>query len=85
MLSSIAAARAAAGGEDRRNAAVNQRASTCSVIAAIPAVRTRAARSSQREAGGRWGDVQHRPSAAIRAGACAASHMPIMPPSEIPA
>ena len=64
---------------------MNQRPSACSVIEAIPAERTSAARASQPEAGGRQADVQHRPSAAIRAGACAASHMPIMPPSEIPA
>ena len=83
MLSSIAAARPA--GPDRRNDGVNQRASACSVTEPIPAVRTSRARSSQPEAGGRRADVQHRPSAAIRAGACAATHMPIMPPSEIPA
>ena len=50
----------------------------------VPAARTAAARCVQPAAGGRQADVQDRPSPAIRSGACAASHMPTMPPSDTP-
>jgi hypothetical protein len=63
---------------------VNHRPATWPPTEAIPADRTRAARSAHIAAGGRYADVQHRPRRVIRAGAFAASHMPTMPPSEIP-
>jgi len=71
-------------GSRSANAAVNQRPAACPEMDAMPAARTCAARDSHICAGGRWADVQHRPSASIRSGACTASHIPIIPPSEMP-
>ena len=84
MASSWAANAAGTAGSAARNSGVNQRPIDCSVIEAIPCARTCAARPVHPDAGGRKADVQHSPRAAIRSGACAASHIPIMPPSEIP-
>ena len=65
--------------------AVNQRGRIISLIAAIPADRTRAARSSQACRDG-MGVIaaQQTTREEIRSGVLAASQSPIMPPMEIP-
>ena len=73
-----------ASGSERRNAGVNHRPAAWSATGPMPWDRTSAARWVHIVAGGRNAEVQHRPRAAIRSGACAASQMPTMPPSEIP-
>ena len=64
---------------------MNQRASTASAIAPTPSARTVAARSIQPSRGPSWADVQHRTSRSTRSGACAATHMLIIPPIDKPA
>jgi hypothetical protein len=82
--SSVVTNPATVAGSRSPKAGVNQRPTTCLDIDAMPAARACAARRVQKPAGGRQADVQQSPSASIRSGACAASHIPIIPPSEMP-
>ena len=66
------------------NPGVNQRPSTASAIAPTPSARTVAARSIQLSRGPSCADVQHRTSRSTRSGACAATHMLIIPPIDSP-
>ena len=50
----------------------------------MPCSRTVAARSSQSSRGGMFGDVEHSARRSMRPGACAAFHIPSIPPMDRP-
>ena len=64
--------------------AVNQRSTTASAIAAMPPARTAAARWAHTLGGPNLAEVQISAIRSTRSGACAATHMATMPPSESP-
>jgi len=68
------------------NRGVNQRGTTRPASAAMPSLRTRAARSCQACASGMGVSAAQQTAREVtRSGALAASQMPVMPPSETPA
>ena len=68
------------------NSGVNQRGTAIAASGAMPSARTRAARSCHAcGLGSAVRAAQQTASEAIRSGAVAASHRPVMPPSETPA
>src|SRR5487761_1854180 len=81
----MSSTRATASGERAANDGVNHRAGAISRIGAIPSARTSAARSSQACLDGIGTTaVQQTTSESIRSGALAASHSPVIPPSDTP-
>ena len=71
-------------GWSRRNAVGEPRAAMASATAAVPSARTRAARAYQASIGGRWAALHSTIRLSMRSDAWLASHMPTMPPSEVP-
>ena len=63
---------------------MNQRATTVSATASIPERRTRAARSAHASGGPSSAEVEHSTSRPTRSGACAATHIDTIPPSDTP-
>src|ERR1700722_10420813 len=82
--SSVAAKLAGTDGWRAAKSGVNQRLTTWADSGGRPPARTAAARRTHRSVSGKRADVQHTASASIRPGACAASHIPTIAPSDTP-